>query len=395
MKTIAFVTPWYGENIPGGAETECRNLVQHLKAAGVDVEVLTTCVKEFSSDWSYNYHKEGNEIINDILVRRFKIRKRNTELFDKVNYKLMNNIKITYDEEQIYFDEMIYSKDLFEYIRKNQDRYNCFVFIPYMFGTTYWGSLICPSKSVLIPCLHDESYAYMEHIKDMFLKVKGLIFHAQPEYDLAKKIYNLDFNCRRYGVLGEGIDTNFTYDSNRFLKKYNIDSPFVLYAGRKDKGKNVDLLLNYFNIFIERNPEVKLSLVLIGGGSIDIPKSVEHRVYDLGFVPVQDKYDAYAAATFLCQPSTNESFSIVIMESWIAQRPVLVHESCKVTRHFASKSNGGLYFKNYYEFQECTLFFLRESEIANRMGLLGRKFVLDNFSWDVIVKRYADYFKTF
>ena len=45
---------------------------------------------------------------------------------------------------------------------------------------------------------------------------------------------------------------------------------------------------------------------------------------DLGFVPIQDKYDAYAAAELLCQPSKHESFSYVIMESWLCERPVLV-----------------------------------------------------------------------
>ena len=55
---------------------------------------------------------------------------------------------------------------------------------------------------------------------------------------------------------------------------------------------------------------------------------------DLGFVDIQDKYDITAAATLLCQPSKNESFSIVIMESSLCGRPVLVHEACEVTKHF-------------------------------------------------------------
>lgn len=56
---IAFVIPWYGENIPGGAETECRTTAENLQKAGIEVEILTTCVKEFLSDWNANYHKEG------------------------------------------------------------------------------------------------------------------------------------------------------------------------------------------------------------------------------------------------------------------------------------------------------------------------------------------------
>ena len=61
MKKIGFVIPWYYKDIRGGAEQELRGLVQHLHAAGVEVEVITTCVKEFASDWTENYFKEGTE----------------------------------------------------------------------------------------------------------------------------------------------------------------------------------------------------------------------------------------------------------------------------------------------------------------------------------------------
>ena len=54
-----------------------------------------------------------------------------------------------------------------------------------------------------------------------------------------------------------------------------------------------------------------------------------------------------AAASLLCQPSHNESFSLVIMESWLCGRPVLVSSQCAVTKDFAKRSNGGLYFKDY------------------------------------------------
>ena len=37
MKTIAFVIPWFGFDIPGGAEMELKGLVSHLHDAGVKV----------------------------------------------------------------------------------------------------------------------------------------------------------------------------------------------------------------------------------------------------------------------------------------------------------------------------------------------------------------------
>ena len=85
MKKLGFVTPWYGENIPGGAEMALRSVTQHLKNAGVQLEILTTCVKEFTDDWNKNYHKAGTTIENGITVKRFKVRKRDANAFNRVN----------------------------------------------------------------------------------------------------------------------------------------------------------------------------------------------------------------------------------------------------------------------------------------------------------------------
>lgn len=185
---IAFVVPWYGE-IPDCAESECKNVAENLSRNGIEVEILTTCVKEFNSDWSSNYYEEGVSQLNNIITRRSKVRQRNTGFFDRVNSKLMHNQKISAKEEQIYIEEMIYSNYLYRYLETHGSDYDYFLFIPYMFGTAYYGSQIHPKKSFLIPCLHDECYAYMDIYKNMFQNVAGLIFHAEPEAKLANSRY--------------------------------------------------------------------------------------------------------------------------------------------------------------------------------------------------------------
>lgn len=386
---IGFVTPWFGENIPGGAEMELRGISSHLAQAGEDIEILTTCVKEFLSDWNVDYYKPGEYRVNNINVRRFKVRQRDVKAFDAVNYKLMNNYKITSDEEKLYIREMINSPDLYEYIEKNSNEYDCFVFIPYMFGTTYYGIKACPEKSILIPCFHDESYVYMDVFKPVFESLKGIIFHSKSEQLLANRIFNLQ-NVNQ-GLLGEGVDTEFESNAEAFIKKYQIEYPFMLYAGRKDKGKNVDTLISYFSEYKRRN-KAEIKLLLIGGGEIPIPSDMKKNIVDLGFLPTQDKYNAYAAATVLCQPSNNESFSLVIMESWLCKRPVLVSNECAVTKNFVIESNGGLYFKNYYEFEGCLNYLLENKETADCMGNNGRNYVMKNFAWNEIVDKYLKFF---
>lgn len=401
MKKIAFVCPWYGDAIKGGAEAELRGIAKHMAASGVDVEIITTTVKEFTADWSKNYYKTGVTEEGGLAVRRFKVRKRDVRAFDAVNEKLMNNrLPLSEEDEETYFREMVNSPDLYAYIRENKEAYGLFVFIPYMFGTTYYGIQECYEKAVIIPCLHDESYIYMNKFQQKFPKVAGMIFHAQPECDLAKKVYGLEqVNTK---VLGEGVDTGMSYDAEAFRKKYKISEPFILYAGRKDAGKNIYTLINYFREYKKRIREgvlqvsgenAGLKLLLLGGGEVTIPEDCKDDILDLGFVSVEDKFNAYGAATVLCQPSEKESFSLVVMESWLCKRPVLVSGKCNVTRHFASVTNGGLYFENYPEFQETVNYLATHQEQADQMGENGYEFVMNNFAWDVIVERYTEYFK--
>lgn len=397
---IAFVIPWYGKNIPGGAESECRKIALHLKDAGIKVEILTTCVKDFYSDWNENYHKEGEEIIDGLMVRRFKVRKRDTKRFDAINYKLMNTdmgrlkmlqlyeteiSPISRDEEDVYINEMINSPDLYNYILQTQKDYDFFIFIPYMFGTTYFGSKACKEKAILIPCLHDEGYAYMSIYRDMFKKAKGIIFLARAEQMLAERLYGRALN----GItLGGGVDTDINCDGQRFSKKYSIEPPYILYTGKKDTGKNTSLLIDYFCRYKSKNENGRLKLILIGSGKVYIPKEYSRDIIDLGFMQSQDKYDAYKAALCLCQPSINESFSLVVMESWCAGTPVLVHGDCDVTKEFCIESNGGLYFSNYAEFSEALDFLMNNPAIREEMGQNGKLFVKKNFSWDMITAKF-------
>lgn len=392
MKKLGFVVPWYGEKIPGGAEMELRGLTSHLKDAGVDLRILTTCVKQFDSDWNENYHKEGLTVEGGIEVMRFKVRKRDVAAFDRVNSMLMRGKRIKPEDQETFIREMVNSPALYEYMASHKDEYSLFVFIPYMFGTTVNGIKVAPEMSVLIPCLHDEAYAYMDILKQPFESLAGMVFNARPEEELAGQIFDLTRVHKK--TIGVGVDINGTGDAQRFREKFKINEPFILYAGRKDEGKNVHTLVNYFVEYKKRNG-TDLKLVLIGGGNIDLPREYVDSgdIRDLGFVDLQDKYDAQAASLLLCQPSKNESFSLVIMESWINKRPVLVHEDCKVTQRFVTDFGGGLYFKTYFEFEGCVDYISNNPDTANAMGLLGQKAVTENFAWDVVVSRYMEFFK--
>jgi glycosyltransferase involved in cell wall biosynthesis len=379
-----FICPWYGKDIPGGAEAEARRTVENLHQRGISVEVWTTCVKDFEGDWARNFFPPGEERVNGVLVKRFPVNPRNGELFASLNRRILSGEKLLREEEDLFFQHMINSEALYQTIRR-QGSNRLLFFIPYLFSTTYYGARIHPQRSFVIPCLHDEGYARMAVLGEVFHRVRGLIFHTQFEKGLGQKSYAL--TQKQSLLFGEGIDTDVECHPERFREKYGIKDPFLLYAGRRDAGKNTPLLMHYFAQFKKRNPS-DLKLVLIGNLEVQIPREWQEDILDLGFVPRADKYDAYGAAALFCQPSVMESFSIVIMEAWLCGTPVLVNAHCPVTVEHCLNSQGGLFFNDFLEFEACLLGLLDHPDLAKKLAQKGREYVLSHFHWEIISQKY-------
>ena len=387
---LAFVCPRYGIDAAGGAAIHTEWLAQHVKDAGLGVEVLTTCAKDHFG-WE-NYYPPGREEINGMVVRRFEVDNRDTAKFLKIQNMIMARVKVSYGDQLAWAKESVNSKSMYSYIRRHRNDYDYFIFIPYMFGTTINGSKVCPEKSLLIPTLHDEVYAYLEIFKDMFQRFRGIMFSTPPERELGKKLYNL--NEKKTAIVALGFDERKDASSERFRMRYDMKDDFCLYVGRREGGKNTPLLVNYFDMYKRHNSN-KLKLLLIGSGEVAIPEDSRDDIIDQGYISSSDKYDAHASATFLCQPSINESLSITMMESWLAGVPVLVNAGCAVTRFHCQKSNGGLFFGDYLEFEESMNFFLNNPDVRLKMGANGKKYVKENYSWEKVVKRFKDALQQF
>ncbi|MGH7320757.1 MAG: glycosyltransferase family 4 protein [Candidatus Rokuibacteriota bacterium] len=318
------------------------------------------------------------------------MRPRDPARFFPLHWRLHHGGSLTPWEERDFVANSIHSDDLYTYLTAEQDRY-WYAFIPYCFGTTWDGALAAPARSVLIPCLHDEPFARFAATEQVLRAVRGVCFHVPAERALGETIAGEPRDT--FFLVGEGVDSVTTAgDSARFRRKYRIDDPFLLYAGRKVREKNTLLLLDYFARYRLTHPDRPLKLVLVGPGDVRIPDRLSDDVRDLGVVPAADRQDAYAAALALCQPSLLESFSIVLMEAWLAGTPVLVHGDCAVTREHCLASNGGLFFREYFEFVEAVELLLADAALRERLAAKGRAYVLANFTWERVIANYLDMF---
>lgn len=382
-KPIAFVLPRCSKEIAGGAESLCLNLASKIARYGIKSEILSTCAKDNRS-WE-NFYPKGIGEEKGITVRRFPVNKRDLETWIPLQLKLQDGFKLTVDEQLLWMQESVNSDELYSFIKEEKDNYSAFIFAPYMFGTTFFGSQIYPEKSYLLPCLHKEMYAELDVFKAIFKNIKGCIFNAEPEKELAESY----FGKINGGVVGLGFEkSNFKKPEN-----YNFDFDYVLYIGRKETGKNVHSLIDYF-IFAKDNNLIDPSIKLVIAGPGDFSDTLRMEalkrddVVDLPLVNEDEKANLIKNCLSLCQPSQNESFSIVLMEAWLQKSSVIVHGDCAVTKFHALKSNGGLYFNDEVEFSYVVKYLHENKEVNNTLGENGFNYVESEYSWNAVLERF-------
>ncbi len=377
------VVPRYGENVLGGAEALMRGFAESTAACGVDTHVLTTCATS-TVTWA-NDLPAGRTSINGVPVWRYPIDpvhapRRYQQLF----YKIMTAQPLDLDEQYAWLDLGPHSPALYAHLQRHGAHYDDILFTPYLFPLVQYAASLFPERSVIWPCLHDEAFARFEATRLMLGQAAGLIFNSEPERELARRKVHVDHP--HTVVAGIGVD-DFVGRADRFRQLYNLSEPFILYAGRLEPPKNVPVLLDYFLAY-KRSRSTPVKLVLMGEGTTPVPPHPD--IVSIGFKQGQDKFDAYAAATILCQPSIMESFSIVIMESWLAGVPVLVHDDCAVTRYHCEQSNGGLSFGGAAEFAACLDWFLSHPAERAQLGRQGRAYVRRYYTQAAVTQRVLE-----
>lgn len=381
-RPIAMITPRYGPDVLGGAETGIRNWAEQLAARGYQVEVLSTCTVDMA-DWR-DHLAPGVEMINGVRVRRFRTSPVDVHRFHQLLQKANRGERLHYHEEQEFMANNLRSHDLEAYLAAHSHTYACLICSPYLFGTSYWPVHYAPERTILLPCLHDEPSARLGLFRTMLERAAALLFNSEAEGRLASQTLGVANPYRTrigYGFADEPI----VGDAERFRARYGLTDPILLYSGRLEHAKHVPLLLEWFATYKVQNP-APLTLVLAGSGDVPLPQRPD--IVALGMIrDPQTLADAYAAALALCQLSLNESFSIVMMESWLQRRPVLVHADCAVTRDHVEWSGGGYALSDYTDFEAAVTALRTDSSHGDTLGQRGYAYVCANYSWRHLIER--------
>ncbi len=164
-----------GAKLIGGAERLAWEIAHALVRAGAEVEVLATCCRSFLDDWASNYHRSGiSREDGGVVLRRFPVDTRDRVAFNRANTVLTTMPRIGLRGDRVVLDppqtrafvnENINSRALLAHLREFGTSYDAVIFVPYLYGPTLAGVPLVAERAFLIPCVHDEAYAYLEPVR--------------------------------------------------------------------------------------------------------------------------------------------------------------------------------------------------------------------------------------
>ena len=378
---IAVVVQRYGPEITGGSESLARAVAERL-AEDYRVTVYTTCALDYIT-WR-NELKEGTSRIGPVEVVRFHVEEeRDLDAFNAYSETLYGK-KHSEEEELIWLKRQgPYVPRLAQHLETSKDRYHAILFFTYLYFPVYWGLRAAPEHAILCPTAHDEPPIRFHIYDTVFSLPRAFAFNTAAEERFTRSLF--DLGDKPSQVTGIGIDPVEPPDVEAFKIRYDIQAPYVLYAGRIDAGKGCAEMLEHYACY-RQSCRGAAEMVLIGKMAMPTPRIPGVRY--LGYLSEAEKRAAMAGARAVVCPSPFESLSIVLLEGMSLGTPALVTARSEVLTDHCRQSNAGLYYATGEEFVESLDLLVRETGLRQVMGDNGRRYVERDYRWESVMARY-------
>ncbi len=192
-------------------------------------------------------------------------------------------------------------------------------------------------------------------------------------------------------------------ESHHIMERYQINYPFLLYAGNIRPQKNIPRLIEAFAVLrgeVAKHPVYSNLRLIIIGDQISKYPAVRHAVFQsrveqwvrfLGFVPIQTLRIFYKAAAAFIFPSLYEGFGLPPLEAMACGTPVVtsnVSSLPEVVGDAAISVNPENVFDIERGMREALL------DSAARFRCIERGFdQVRRFSWDRTARQVLDIYK--
>jgi glycosyltransferase involved in cell wall biosynthesis len=317
-------------------------------------------------------------------VRRFRVKRpRDPARFAEWSARVLKGAASEADALRWLEEEGPLSPRLVRHCAEHRVDYDLFVFFSYRYYTTYHGLRAVAEQALLVPTAEDDGVYRLPLFAPFFRLPRAIVWNSVEERAMLERaVGGLDVPGE---VVGVGSALPERVDPEAFRRRHDVPGRFLLFVGRIDENKGCRQLFDFFRRY-RLETGSPLSLLLVGRALLTVPK--DPGIRHLGFLPDSDKWDALAACELLVMPSRYESLSMVTLEAWWAERPVLANAKCEVLRGQCLRSNAGLYYSSYEEFREALALLEARPELRQAMGRNGRRYFEANYAWDVVERKY-------
>jgi len=313
-----------------------------------------------------------------------------------------------------YYNEQITNKFSFSFLFGiwSDIKKSDIVYIQYLFHYSVLFSLLFSvfQKKKIVVCPRGSFSVFTLSNKRPFIKLLWLNFLIKPivdkivwqassyleERDILNKFPNADVEIINDGIDYDSFQNSITVSRNELLNKFigiTFDdvSDIFFSMGRLHKIKGFDVLIDAFNLFLEKDKYAKL---IIAGGGDGVGKKLKNQikklnisssVFLIGAINFEDKKLLLNNCDYFTLASEFESFGIVIAEALSCGKPVVV--SNKTPWKDIQINNCGILANN-----EKNSFNDAFSKIINKKydSNLIKNYVKKNYDWVVIVDKFIN-----
>lgn len=173
-------------------------------------------------------------------------------------------------------------------------------------------------------------------------------------------------------------------------KGITADAPIVLFLGRVDAKKGIDLLLPAFKIVTEKHPTA--NLVIVGpdyGMKAFVDEFVEknklkNRVFLTGMLQGDEKLKMMANATLFTLPTYSEGFSIAVMEALSAGLPVVVSPNTGFSEVIAAYQAGEVVNLQPVAIAEGIVTLLKDDQKRQNAAQQATRLIKENYTIEAV-----------
>jgi len=174
-------------------------------------------------------------------------------------------------------------------------------------------------------------------------------------------------------------------DQQAFRDVYPSKEPFVLVLGRKAGAKRYPEIIKAAE---ELNSDrVKINVVLIGPDDDKLPIDSSCATY-LGPQPRSVVRGALMSCLALCNMSVSESFGIVLLEAWLAGKPVIANKHCAAF-HDLAEHGADSFLVDSKGIKQALSELLNKPALAQALGGNGKKKTA-LYEWTAIKKQFVE-----